>query len=96
MDKITAIGILDYMRMVYVKGIYRQEDVEYAVCKATIALQEMQEMKYCTWRRIDDDMNVWKCSECKAEWNFSADGPKKNNMKFCPECGRKLRTVTHD
>lgn len=47
--------------------------------------------RYCVWRQSENDWygNTWSGS-CGAKWNLEADGPKENNMNFCPECGGKL------
>ena len=39
--------------------------------------------KVCHWTLEDDDMALWR-AECGEEWCFYVDGPKENNMNFCP------------
>jgi len=47
----------------------------------------------CTYALIDDDSNLWQCSECGEEWILAEDGPKENNMDYCPKCGRKITEI---
>lgn len=45
----------------------------------------------CEWFTDDEwDGDNWE-SECGASWTFPDGGPAENAMKFCPECGSKIR-----
>lgn len=35
----------------------------------------------------------WECGRCGAKWTFPGDGPKEHNMRYCPECGRRITAV---
>ena len=44
-----------------------------------------------------DDFNTWKCSKCGLLWHLAVDTPLKNEMYYCPKCGRKIiREVTQN
>ena len=45
----------------------------------------------CSWTQ--DDEELWS-SSCGLEWIFLDDGPKENDMNYCPKCGKKLREAT--
>ena len=45
----------------------------------------------CEWSTDEEwDGDNWE-SECGASWTFPDGGPAENAMKFCPECGSKIR-----
>ena len=46
----------------------------------------------CSWGQVDDlhTPDTWE-AECGAMWTFTEGGPKDNNMRFCPECGKPLQ-----
>lgn len=50
--------------------------------------------EYCDWTFDADDNygDSWD-GACGAKWIFLADGPIENKMRFCPECGKRTRTV---
>lgn len=43
----------------------------------------------CDWI-LDEHYDSWTTT-CGNEFQFFAEGPKENNFKFCPYCGRKLK-----
>jgi predicted RNA-binding Zn-ribbon protein involved in translation (DUF1610 family) len=45
----------------------------------------------CEYTLIDDDCNVWQCSNCGMEWILENGSPKENEMKFCPKCGFEIK-----
>lgn len=55
----------------------------------------MTDMPFCQWY-LDDigGDSVWE-TECKRAFEFNSDGPKENEFKFCPYCGRQLTPVLH-
>lgn len=52
---------------------------------------ELQE-RTCGW--YEDEDGNWNCSKCTAVWIFPEDGPGENEMSFCPECGRKIVSIS--
>lgn len=44
----------------------------------------------CDWT-YDSTDDVWD-TECGHKWQFNSDGPKENEVRFCPFCGARLRT----
>ena len=46
------------------------------------------------WSQQDIDGSWYSCSNCGAEWVLEADDPFENNMKFCPECGAYIKSIT--
>lgn len=45
----------------------------------------------CGWF-LDDLDGAWQAS-CGMYWTFEAEGPRENNMRFCPGCGKPLAVV---
>ena len=62
---------------------------EYA--KAILDLLKEQE-KAGTWKQIDDDTNIWSCSECDEPFILMDGTPIENKYYYCPQCGAKMRT----
>lgn len=49
------------------------------------------------WVQMHINPNLYKCSNCQVAWNkrfvFDNDGYSENIfMKYCPCCGRKMKT----
>lgn len=42
----------------------------------------------CAWTESGD--GPWE-SACGAVWEFIADGPIENQMRFCPRCGKPVQ-----
>lgn len=51
-------------------------------------MNELPTTPACLWRESDDG-EMWSTS-CGHAFNFTADGPKENGMKFCCYCGGQL------
>ena len=49
-------------------------------------LDEMQ----CEYKLVDEDNNVWQCSNCGLEWQLASGSPKDNEMNCCPKCYFKI------
>ena len=47
-------------------------------------------MAKCTFRKQITEEGVWECLTCHLEWILSIDGPKENDMHYCPKCGAKI------
>jgi hypothetical protein len=45
----------------------------------------------CTWAQVDDMHmpDTWQ-ADCGTVWTFTDGGPKDNDMKFCPKCGKNV------
>lgn len=39
---------------------------------------------------IDEEHNIYQCTECGHTVTFEADGPYENSVDYCPGCGRKI------
>ena len=48
--------------------------------------------KVGTWKQIDDDTNIWSCSECDEPFILMDGTPIENKYYYCPQCGAKMRT----
>ena len=46
----------------------------------------------CMWSLQDDEFGIWEAT-CDELWQFFADGPVENNMKFCPNCGHPVEVA---
>jgi hypothetical protein len=44
----------------------------------------------CEWSQEDRDGRTWHCSVCGACWTLNDGTPEENDMRFCPECGRRV------
>jgi rRNA maturation endonuclease Nob1 len=45
----------------------------------------------CIWEISVEDFNIWK-TECNNTHQFIVDGPVENKYKFCPYCGKQIKT----
>ena len=72
-------------------------DAEYtwALAMAIEALSQPERPKG-RWELIQDDWNVYQCSECKEWWTLESGTPQENSMNFCPNCGADMRGETDD
>lgn len=45
------------------------------------------------WIEHEDDWcgTFYTCSVCKCDWTTIDGTPQENNMRYCPECGAKMR-----
>lgn len=45
------------------------------------------------WIAHEDDWcgTFYTCSVCKCDWTTIDGTPQENNMRFCPECGAKMK-----
>jgi hypothetical protein len=50
----------------------------------------------CTWKQNEDPHmpDTWE-ADCGAMWTFTEGGPKDNDMKFCPNCGKPTIEAAH-
>jgi len=85
------IGFLQALRIAYISG---QDSI-------TTPQQRTAERKpltdeCCTWKNYDDfNMpDTWE-ADCGAMWTFTEGGPKDNDMKFCPNCGKPTIESAH-
>lgn len=53
---------------------------------------DVQHPATCTWSQVDDihTPDTWE-ADCGALWTFTDGGPKDNNMRFCPKCGKHVQ-----
>ena len=45
----------------------------------------------CTWTH-DNDEGSWD-AECGERWSITEGTPEENNFRFCPGCGRQVKTI---
>ena len=45
----------------------------------------------CTWTH-DNDEGSWD-AECGERWSITEGTPEENNFRFCPGCGRLVKTI---
>ena len=50
------------------------------------------EEETCQWQ--EDDGGLWSCSKCDIAWQFMNDGPKENDVRYCPKCGKRIDEVS--
>jgi hypothetical protein len=41
----------------------------------------------CEYKLIDEDNNIWQCSNCDHEGIIVEGSPEENEIKHCPYCG---------
>ncbi len=75
------------------------QNAVYALCGPFISAQPKaeQEPKHpCIWTQSEDPHmpDTWE-SDCGAVWTFTEGGPKDNDMKFCPNCGKPTIEAAH-
>ena len=47
----------------------------------------------CIWKETEDGRHDTQCGEA---FEFTNDGVKANGFKFCPFCGKQIKTVQRD
>lgn len=47
----------------------------------------------CTYKQIEEDYNVWSCSNCECAWRIEEGTPANNNVNYCPECGARIKGI---
>jgi ribosomal protein L37AE/L43A len=47
-------------------------------------------MAECIYRLSITEDGIWECSNCDIAWQFDANGPKENQVYYCPKCGAKI------
>ena len=60
--------------------------------------KKLVEVRHGEWIEKDDgwDGVMYTCSVCRCDW-ITIDGtPFENNMRYCPECGAKMRKEQND
>ncbi|MCA3176108.1 MAG: hypothetical protein ING36_11325 [Burkholderiales bacterium] len=66
-----------------------------AVCLAEMTKQPEQRPLInppaCTWTH-DNDEGSWD-AECGERWSITEGTPEENNFRFCPGCGRTVKTI---
>lgn len=66
-----------------------------AVCLAEMTKQPEQRPLInppaCTWTH-DDDEGSWD-ADCGERWSITEGTPEENNFRFCPGCGRTVKTI---
>ena len=50
----------------------------------------------CLYKLVDDDNNIYKCSNCKEEWQITEGTLEDNNIHYCPICGYKISNDLKD
>lgn len=58
--------------------------------------ERKQQQGHCAWKQHDDANmpDTWE-ADCGAMWTFTEGGPKANDMKFCPNCGKPTIEAAH-
>jgi len=49
-------------------------------------------IKFCEWDETDADHGVWS-TLCGIDWACPAGTPKRNGMKYCTNCGKRIRYI---
>lgn len=53
----------------------------------------MKKKPVCLWKRDpDDDCDRNWISGCHKLWEFIERGPTENGIRFCPFCGKRVKT----
>lgn len=66
-------------------------DIPWELIDDTLTLLKEQE-KTGTWKQIDDDTNIWSCSECDEPFILMDGTPIENKYYYCQHCGVKMGT----
>jgi len=76
----------------------RMQDITQSVmfCERLTMRKDKRMNPTCEWAMVDSDgYTIWETG-CDIEFEFSDGGPKENNFKYCPYCGREIRTVNYE
>ena len=57
----------------------------------THCYESLEKREECEWTCIDDDIGIWECNKCEAQWSLNGGTPQESEMRYCPECGRRLK-----
>lgn len=80
-DRDELIKALNYDRRQYEAG-YRTAMLRY----------KAQKGEWLQHNSIEEDLNIWHCSNCKMEYCSECGGrPLEYNYNFCPNCGADMR-----
>ena len=44
----------------------------------------------CLYELIDNENNIYECSNCKEAWQLTSGTLEDNNIHYCPICGYKI------
>jgi len=47
------------------------------------------------WKKNEHN-DFWECSHCNLAWVFEYDGPKENNVNYCPRCGAPITAIIEE
>lgn len=47
----------------------------------------------CEYHCDNADDSPWECNKCEAAWTLESGNPFDNNMNYCSECGRPIRSI---
>lgn len=80
------------------KPIYPKKGVEPAEVVADYLLDNgivVLSCKYGEWKQMEfwEGGGTWRCTKCGRQIMFLKETPKSQNMKYCPECGAKMKGV---
>ena len=60
-------------------------------------IEERPKGKWLQHNSIEEDLNIWHCSNCKMEYCSECGGrPLEYNYYFCPNCGADMRGNEND
>lgn len=55
--------------------------------------QNEENENICTYKQIEEDYNIWSCSNCECAWRIEEGTPANNNVNYCPECGARIKEI---
>ena len=70
--------------------IYYDENRQQRLLEAREILS-LIDQAVCEYTLVDEDRNLWKCSNCSYEGIINKGGPKDNGIKYCPHCGFEIK-----
>ena len=87
--------VWDWLNEVYVTpsrafNEYTDDELKMFAHDALVLLKERERVG--TWKQIDDDTNIWSCSECDEPFILIEGTPIENKYYYCPHCGAKMGT----
>ena len=67
----------------------RAEAAEKALLMSEAALKKWQSAT-CHWSCPEPEDDAYWETDCGLVWEFQEGGPRENDVRFCPKCGRRL------
>lgn len=89
-NKTTAYEVLKKMEEEHNLSFSKEAYNKAAIMISTMPTEDVQPVIHAEWELVNEDENVYMCSNCGDEF-ITIDGTAtENHMLYCPFCGAKM------